>query len=91
MFVCLNDRSCKPRGSGAVFKVLKEGAAKAGLRDVQITRVGCMGLCPLGPSVVIYPGGVSYHVPTVEDAMEILESHVIGGKVVERLLMERLQ
>lgn len=98
VFVCLNEREpghpkgcCKHRGSHAVFKVLKEGAAKAGLADVRINRAGCMEHCALGPSVVVYPEAVWYHVPTAEDAREILESHVIGGKVVDRLLMEHLE
>lgn len=98
VFVCLNEREpghpkgcCKHRGSDAVFKVLKEGAAKAGLSDVRINRAGCMEHCQFGPSVVVYPEAVWYHVPTAEDAKEILESHVIGGKVVDRLLMEHLE
>jgi (2Fe-2S) ferredoxin len=98
VFVCLNEREpghpkgcCKHRGADAVFKVLKEGAGKAGLTDVRINRAGCMEHCALGPSVVIYPEAVWYHVPTPEDAKEILESHVIGGKVVDRLLMEHLE
>jgi len=88
--VCLNDRSCRVRGSDAIFKILKEGASRAGLRDVQITRAGCLNRCNFGPSVVVYPGPVSYHVPTAEDAREILARHLIGGSVVERLLMKQL-
>lgn len=98
VFVCLNEREpghpkgcCKHHGADAVFKVLKEGAAKAGLTDVRINRAGCMEHCALGPSVVVYPEAVWYHVPTAEDAKEILDSHVIDGKVVDRLLMEHLE
>jgi len=98
VFVCLNERDpkdprgcCKHRGSDAVFKVLKEGAAKAGLKDVRINRAGCLDHCAYGPTVVIYPEGVWYHVPTEEDAREVLASHVIDGKVVERLLMKNLE
>jgi (2Fe-2S) ferredoxin len=40
--------------------------------------------------VVIYPEAVWYHVPTVEDAQEVLQSHVVEGKVVERLLIDRI-
>jgi len=98
VFICLNERAadhprgcCKQRGSEEVFKVLKEGAAKAGLKDdVRINRAGCMEHCEYGPSVVIYPEAVWYHVPTAEDAEEILREHIIGGKVVERLLMDNI-
>jgi len=98
VFVCLNERDpsdpkgcCKHRGSDAVFKVLKEGVAKAGLKDVRINRAGCMEHCAHGPSVVVYPEAVWYRVPTAEDAREILASHIVGGKVVERLLMQNLE
>ena len=58
-----------------IFNALKTGAAKAGLsQDVRIDRSGCLEHCESGPTVVIYPEGVWYHVPTVEDAGEMLES-----------------
>jgi (2Fe-2S) ferredoxin len=97
VFICLNERDrsdprgcCKHRGSEQVFKTLKEGAGKAGLTDVRINRAGCLDHCEHGPSVVIYPEAVWYHVPSVEDAEEILREHVIGGRVVERLLMDNI-
>ena len=98
VFVCLNERDpsdpkgcCKHRGSDEIFKVLKAGAAKAGLTDVRINRAGCMEHCAFGPTVVIYPEAVWYRVPTVEDAQEVLSSHVVGGKIVERLLIDRIE
>ena len=90
VFVCVNDRSCKHRGAGAVLRILLKGASKAGLRDVQITPAQCLNRCNFAPAVIVYPGPVSYHVPTIEDASEILEGHLMGGKVVERLLMKQL-
>jgi (2Fe-2S) ferredoxin len=99
VFVCLNERApdhprgcCKQRGGDEIFKTLKEGAKKAGLKDdeVRINRAGCMEHCEYGPSVVIYPEAVWYHVPTAEDAEEILREHVVGGKVVDRLLMDHI-
>jgi (2Fe-2S) ferredoxin len=98
VFVCLNERDpsdpkgcCKHRGSEEIFKTLKAGAAKAGLKDVRINRAGCMDHCAYGPTVAIYPEAVWYRIATVEDAKEVLDSHVIGGKVVERLLIEKLE
>ena len=97
VFVCLNERDaahprgcCKHRGSEEIFKLLKDGAAKAGLKDVRINRAGCLEHCEYGPSVVIYPEAVWYHCPTVEDAEEILRSHILEGQVVERLLMDNI-
>jgi (2Fe-2S) ferredoxin len=98
VFVCLNERDpsdprgcCKHRGSEQIFKTLKEGVARAGLNgEMRVNRAGCLDHCEYGPSVVVYPEAVWYHVPTVEDAQEILDEHIIGGKVVERLLMENI-
>ncbi|MBI3376053.1 MAG: (2Fe-2S) ferredoxin domain-containing protein [Betaproteobacteria bacterium] len=98
VFVCLNERdpadprgSCKHRGAEGIFKVLKEGAGKAGLEgDVRINRAGCLDHCEYGPTVVVYPEAAWYHVPTVDDANEILRTHVVGGKIVERLLMDNM-
>jgi len=91
VFVCLNERSCRHRGSADIFRILKESTTKAGLRDVRVYGAGCMGNCAFGPSLLVYPGPVLYRVPTIEDAQEILDRHVIGGEVVDRLLMEHLQ
>jgi (2Fe-2S) ferredoxin len=97
VFVCLNERDpndpkgcCKHRGADEIFKTLKAGVAKAGLTDVRINRAGCMEHCAYGPTVVIYPEAVWYRVQTVENAQEILREHVIGGSVVEHLLMDNI-
>ncbi len=98
VFVCLNERDpkdpkgcCKHRGSEEVFKVLKAGVAKAGLKDVRINRSGCMEHCAFGPTVVVYPEAVWYRVQTVEDANEVLSKHILEGKVVERLLIDNIE
>jgi (2Fe-2S) ferredoxin len=97
VFVCLNERDpsdpkgcCKHRGSDQIFKMFKEGAFKAGLADVRINRSGCLDHCKYGPTVVIYPEAVWYRVPSVEAAQEILNSHIIDGKVVDRLLIDNI-
>ena len=98
IFVCLNERaaddprgSCKHRGSEAIFKVFKDGTAKAGLKgEVRVNRAGCLDHCEFGPAVVVYPEAVWYHVPAAEDAQAILREHVIDGKVVEKLLIDNV-
>lgn len=97
VFVCENARapddprgSCKHRGSDAIFKVLKAGVAKAGLEGVRVNRAGCLDHCEYGPTVVVYPEATWYHVPGVEDAEEILREHVVGGKVVDHLLIDNM-
>ena len=98
VFVCLNERDpsdpkgcCLHRGSEEIFKTLKAGAAKAGLKDIRVNRAGCLDHCAFGPTVVVYPEAVWYRVPSVEDAKEILSTHIIGGEVVERLLIDNIE
>jgi (2Fe-2S) ferredoxin len=82
---------CIHRGSEQIFKVLKAGIVKHGLKGtVRVNRAGCLDHCEFGPSVVVYPEGTWYHVPTVEDALEILERHIVGGEIVERLVMDAI-
>ena len=97
VFVCLNTRDardprgcCAHRGADAIFKALRQGAAKANLVDVRINGAGCLDHCSHGPSLVIYPEGAWYRVSTAEDANRILESHIINGRVVTDLLMENI-
>lgn len=98
VFVCLNERApddpvgcCIHRGSEQIFKVLKAGTVKHGLKGiVRVNRAGCLDHCSFGPSVVVYPEGTWYRVPTVEDARELLERHLVSGEVVERLLMDAI-
>jgi len=67
---------------------LKQAMRDRGLRDeVAVTKSGCLGQCGSGPAMIVYPEGVWYSVPTLEDAMEILDTHLAGGEVVERLVI----
>ncbi len=57
-----------------------------GLRgEVRANQSGCLDACSFGPSVVVYPEGVWYGGVSVDDVPEIIESHIINGKPVERL------
>lgn len=55
--------------------------------DVMITNTGCFGICDKGPVVVVYPEGTWYGNVTPDDVEEIVESHLEGGKKVERLMI----
>jgi (2Fe-2S) ferredoxin len=54
---------------------------------VFLTNTGCFGICEQGPVVVVYPDNVWYGSVTPDDVQEILDSHIEGGKPVERLLL----
>jgi (2Fe-2S) ferredoxin len=93
VFICTNRRpegapkpSCAARGSEEVRTAFKRELAARGLVDVvRATSSGCLDACEQGVSVVIYPDDVWYGGVRVEDVPEIVESHVIGGRPVERL------
>ncbi len=56
--------------------------------EVLVTNCGCFGLCSKAPVVAVYPEGVFYGNVTDDDVEEIVESHLEGGKIVERLAVE---
>ncbi|MDD3832204.1 MAG: NADH-quinone oxidoreductase subunit NuoF [Clostridia bacterium] len=65
---------------------LKQIKAKGLENDVQVVTTGCFGLCAVGPIVIVYPEGTFYSRMTVEDVAEIVEEHLIKGRIVERKL-----
>jgi len=78
----------KPEQERAV-KSLRRSLKARGLtkRDggVMCTGVGCLQVCSGGPIAVVWPDGVWYRDATAENLDRILEKHIIGGKVVEKL------
>ncbi len=58
-----------------------------GLQDeISVIETGCVGSCDLGPLLLVYPEGVFYQKLKPEDAEEIVEEHLLKGRIVERLL-----
>ena len=96
IFICGNQRppdhprgSCDPTGEGVLQKVFKKKLADHGIRGdvVRANRAGCLEQCEHGPNVVVYPDAVWYGFVTEADVDEIIESHIIEGKPVERLML----
>jgi len=78
---------CVASGALEVEAALHEAIQKKGLsREVSIVQTGCLGPCAVGPVAAIYPDGVFYEQLTPEDAPEIVEEHLLKGRVVERLV-----
>ncbi len=98
IFICVNQRTaghpkgdCASKGSRAVFQKFQEETEKRRLWDsVMVNGTTCLGPCSTGPTVVVYPEGVWYGKVTVQDVEEIMDQHILGGKPVERLLLEKL-
>jgi len=78
---------CTSSGSQSVQAAFLENIEAYGLaEEVKLVQTGCFGLCALGPVVIIYPDGTFYSRVTPEDVKEIVEEHLLKGRVVERLV-----
>ncbi len=78
---------CTSSGSVAVREAMAKELELAGLSDeVKIVQTGCFGLCANGPIMIIYPEGTFYSHVKVDDIKEIVEEHLLKGRLVERLL-----
>ena len=68
---------------------LEEEIKKKGLeKEVNVVCTGCFGLCSLGPVVIVYPEGSFYSKVTLADIPEIVEEHLLKGRIVKRLLYQ---
>lgn len=78
---------CTSSNSEQIAKNFEELIKKNGLEnEVVVERTGCFGLCALGPVVIIYPEASFYSMVKPEDVEEIVNEHLIKGRVVKRLL-----
>ena len=78
---------CTSSGSIKIQEAFAENLAANGIsEEVKIVQTGCFGLCALGPVVIVYPDGTFYSQVTPEDVKEIVEEHLLKGRVVERLV-----
>jgi (2Fe-2S) ferredoxin len=93
VFFCMNVRedgrpSCGEHGAPAAQKHAKGRIKQLGLNGhgkIRINQAGCLDRCEEGPVLVVYPEGVWYTYVDNSDIDEIIDSHLVGGKVVERL------
>ena len=85
ILVC-NGTGCTSSKSPEILEKFKKIIEEKGLKNVRVIKTGCFGLCAKGPRVIIRPDDTFYAMVKPEDCEEIIESHIIKGKVVERLL-----
>jgi (2Fe-2S) ferredoxin len=101
VFVCAG-KSCLANDSAAVKEAFDRELRERGLLygkaskgknpsgSVLLTDCGSVGFCAVGAAVLVYPDGVWYAQVRESDVREIVESHLVGGRVVERLALLRL-
>ena len=90
VFVCTSGDTCPQQGDVEKYvKTLRAAAATAGKHaEVRVNKSGCFSQCGHGPMIVVYPDNVWYAGVKESDLQEILDSHILGGKPVQRLIYD---
>ncbi len=96
IFFCLNHRengeaSCAQHGAQAGFDHCKQRVKALGLAgegQVRVNKAGCLDRCAGGPVAVVYPEGVWYSFVDAHDIDEIVDSHLVRGEPVQRLVLD---
>ena len=80
---------CTSSHSAELIEALNANIKEKGLEEeIQVVRTGCFGLCALGPIMIVYPEGCFYSEVKVDDIPEIVEEHLLKGRIVKRLLYQ---
>jgi (2Fe-2S) ferredoxin len=95
IFFCLNQRdngenACAQHGAQQAFDHCKariKAAGRDGVGKVRVNKSGCLDRCAGGPVAVVYPEAVWYSYVDNSDIDEIVDKHLIGGEIVERLVL----
>ena len=78
---------CTSSGSVKLQEKLQSELEAKGLQDeIKIVQTGCFGLCALGPIMIVYPEGTFYSRVEEKDIPEIVEEHLLKGRIVSRLV-----
>ncbi len=93
VFFCLNERDggeacCASHNPQAALDRCKKSVKSLGLNGpggVRVNKAGCLDRCAGGPVIVVYPEEVWYTYVDDHDIDEIVQSHLVGGRPVERL------
>lgn len=94
VFVCTNRRPdghprgcCAARGSEKLRDYMKARMKEANVPVSRVNSAGCLERCEFGPAIVIYPEGVWYRPETTADIDDIVQTHILGGARVHRLML----
>ncbi len=80
---------CTSSGSKQIREEFEAQLKNFGIEnEVKVIQTGCFGLCALGPIVIVYPEGSFYSMVKTEDVAEIVEQHLLKGRIVKRLLYQ---
>lgn len=85
ILVC-NGTGCTSSKSPKIMETFQNIIKEKEIQNVRVIKTGCFGLCAKGPIVIIRPEDTFYAQVKPEDCEEIIHTHILGGKEVERLL-----
>lgn len=85
ILVC-HGTGCTSSKSSTIINNFRSILKEKNIDNVQVIQTGCFGLCSKGPIVIIRPEDTFYAMVKPEDCEEIVNTHIINGQVVERLL-----
>ena len=94
-FICQNQRpeehprgSCLLKGSEGLLNYMKARVKELGIQNIRINKSGCLDVCEKGPAMVVYPEGIWYSPKSTQDIDELIQSHIIERRPVDRLLLK---
>ncbi len=102
VFVC-GGKSCSKVGASEVkatfvhelesrnLRYGKESKGRNPKGTILLTDCGSVGFCSIGTAVMVYPEGVWYGQVRAKDIVEIIEKHLIGGEVIQRLILKDMR
>ena len=85
ILVC-HGTGCTSSKSVEILENFKKIIKERNIENVRVIKTGCFGLCAKGPIVIIRPEDTFYAMVTPDDCEEIIQTHIVEGKRVERLL-----
>lgn len=95
LFVCCNQRvtgkCCANNGAEKFYDAMKSYAReKQALfqkgRKVKVVKTSCLGKCTFGPNVLVMPDNVWYTYQSADDAIKIIDQHIINGRIINELI-----
>jgi len=94
-FICQNQRQdghlrgcCLLKGAEMLLNYMKARVKELGIQNIRINKSGCLDVCEKGPAMVVYPEGIWYSPKSTQDIDELIQSHLIERRPVERLLLK---
>ena len=85
ILVC-HGTGCTSSKSPKIIENFRKIIEEKNIENVRVIQTGCFGLCAKGPIVIIRPEDTFYAMVSPDDAQEIIDTHILGGKTVDRLL-----